>query len=86
MPPLANGPFAKRNGVHMTRRMSFALMFTLLSRNAFAQPRPGDEQWMRRFRDFVKIFNAFVEALNDRTFDVSRWRRMQSAWRELDVE
>jgi hypothetical protein len=70
----------------MTRRMSFALIFTLMSRNAFAQPKLGDEEWMRRFRDFVKIFNAFVEALNDGTFEVSRWRRMQSAWRELDVE
>jgi len=70
----------------MTRRMSFGLIFTLLSRNVFAQPKLGDEEWMRRFRDFVKIFNTFVEALNDGNFDVSRWRRMQSAWKELEVE
>jgi hypothetical protein len=66
--------------------MIFALIFTLLSKNALAQPKLGDQEWMRRFRDFVKIFNAFVEALNDGTFDVSRWRHMQSAWKELDVE
>lgn len=41
---------------------------------------------MRRSRDFVKIFNGFVEALNDGTFDVSKWRRMRSAWKELDVK
>jgi hypothetical protein len=61
--------------------MSLALIFTLLSRNSFGQPKLGDEEWMHRFRDFIKIFNAFVEALNEGTFDVSRWRRMQSAWK-----
>jgi hypothetical protein len=66
--------------------MSFALIFTLLSRNAFAQPKLGDPDWMRHFRDFVKIFNSFVETLNDGTFDVSKWHRMQRAWKELDVE
>jgi len=85
MPSPTNGPSQKERRA-ITRRMSFALIFTLFSRNAFAQPKLGDEEWMRRFRDFVKIFNAFVEALNDGTLDVSRWRRMQSAWRELDVE
>jgi hypothetical protein len=70
----------------MTRRMSFALIFTLLSRNVFAQPKLGDEEWMRRFRDFVRIFNTFVEALNDGNFDVSEWRRMQNGWKELEVE
>jgi hypothetical protein len=76
----------KRNAAQMTRRMSFALIFTLLSQRAFAQPKLGDEEWMRRFRDFVKMFNAFVEALNDGNFDVSRWRHMQSAWKGLEVE
>ena len=81
----ANGPEQEERRA-MTRRMSFALIFTLLSGNAFAQPKLGDEEWMRRFRDFVKMFNAFVEALNDGSFDVSKWRRMRSAWRELEVE
>lgn len=70
----------------MTRRMSFALIFTLLSQRTFAKPKLGDEEWMRRFRDFVKLFNAFVEALNDGAFDVSRWHRMQKAWKELEEE
>lgn len=71
MPSPANGP-SQKELCEMTRRMSFALICTLLSRNAFAQPKLGDQEWMHRFRDFVKIFNAFVEALNDGTFDVSR--------------
>lgn len=70
----------------MTRRMCLALIITLLPARAFPRPKLGDEDWMRNFRDFVKIFNAFVEALNDGTFDVSRWHRMQSAWKELDVK
>jgi hypothetical protein len=70
----------------MTRRMCFALIITLFPVPGFARSKLGDEDWMRRFRDFGKIFNGFVEVLNDGTFDVSRWRRMQSAWRELEVE
>jgi hypothetical protein len=69
----------------MTRRMCFALIITLFPVSAFPRSKLGDEDWMRHFRDFVKLFNAFVKALNDGTFDLSTWRRMQSAWKELDV-
>jgi CRISPR/Cas system-associated exonuclease Cas4 (RecB family) len=51
---------------------------------SWATPQLGDEEWMRRFRAFVKLFNAFVESLNDGKFDLSTWRRMRSAWMQLD--
>jgi hypothetical protein len=41
---------------------------------------------MRRFRLFVKAFNAFVEQLNEGNFDISTWHTMRRAWKELDTE
>jgi hypothetical protein len=67
-----------------TRRCWFALCLALVPSLAPAQPRLGDDEWMKRFRDFVKSFNEFVNALNDGSFDVSRWRRAQTDWRKLE--
>lgn len=30
-----------------------------------ARPKLGDEEWMRSFRSFVKLFNKFVDSLNE---------------------
>ena len=70
----------------VTRRMCFSLFAGLFTLPAFAQPKLGDEQWMRRFRVFVKSFNAFVERLNEGSFDVSTWDMMRRAWKELDAD
>jgi hypothetical protein len=62
-------------------------MFMLLSvvsvPHAEAHPRLGDDEWMERFRVFVKHFNAFVDSLNDGKFDMTTWRQMGEAWRLL---
>jgi hypothetical protein len=50
-----------------------------------SQPQLGDEEWMRRFRSFVKLFNAFVESLNEGRFDLATWQRMRDAWRKLEA-
>ena len=70
----------------LTRRTCFALFIGFVSLPGFARPRLGDEEWMRRFRAFVKVFNEFVEVLNDGKFDVSRWHAMHAAWKEFDTE
>lgn len=70
----------------LTRRMCFALFTAFFPVPVFARPRLGDEEWMRRFRAFVRTFNAFVEVLNDGKFDLSRWQTMRGAWKELDTE
>jgi hypothetical protein len=70
----------------VTRRMCFALLGAFFPVPVFARPRLGDEEWMRRFRAFVRTFNAFVEVLNDGKFDLSRWQTMRGAWKELDTE
>jgi hypothetical protein len=73
------------DAVHLTtRRGWFVLLLALLPKAAIAQPRLGDDEWMKRFRDFVKDFNSFVNALNDGSFDVSRWQRMRADWKQLE--
>jgi len=66
--------------------MWFAFLLSILPAPSFARPKLGDEEWMRRFRAFVKLFNVFVEALNDERFDLPTWQRMREAWRKLDDE
>jgi hypothetical protein len=70
----------------VTRRSCFALFATFVPVPVFARPKLGDEEWMRRFRAFVRTFNAFIEVLNDGKFDVSRRQTMRAAWKELDTE
>jgi hypothetical protein len=67
-----------------TRRRWFALLAVIVPMSLSAQPKLGDDEWMKRFRDFVRSFNAFVTTLNDGSFDLSRWQRMRSEWRRLD--
>ena|SRR5215469_16551689 len=72
---------------NMTRRLWFRFLlpiFTVLP--SWSQPRLGDEEWMRRFRSFVKLFNTFVESLNEEKFDFPTWQRMRDAWRKLEAE
>ena len=69
----------------IARRLCFAVMGTLIPRAAFARPNLGDKEWMRRFREFVKTFNAFLEVLNEGKFDVAKWNAIRAAWRDLDV-
>ncbi len=70
----------------LTRRLCFALLIALFPMPAFARPRLGDEEWMRRFRAFVRTFNAFIEALNDGKFDLLRWNALRTAWKEIDAD
>lgn len=67
----------------MTRRKCFGLVLALVPLQALAKQRLGDDEWMRHFRDFVKQFNAFVEALNDGRFDVATWGKMRLDWAKL---
>lgn len=70
----------------MTRRWWFMLPLLILPVPSWPHPRLGDEEWMRRFRAFVKLFNAFVEALNEQRFDLPTWQRMRDAWKRLEAE
>jgi hypothetical protein len=69
----------------ITRGMCFAVIVTLISGVAFARPNLGDKEWMRRFREFVKTFNSFLEVLNEGKFDVSKWNAIRGSWKDLDV-
>jgi len=65
--------------------MCFAAIVTCIYGTAFARPNLGDKEWMRRFRELVKAFNAFLEVLNEGKFDVAKWNAVCAAWKEVDV-
>jgi len=65
--------------------MCFAVIVALINKTAFARPTLGDKEWMRRFRELVKTFNAFLEILNEGKFDVSKWNAVRAAWKDVDV-
>jgi hypothetical protein len=63
-----------------------AVLMLLLPTRGLSKLRLGDDEWMRHFRDFVKAFNPFVEALNEGRFDFSLWVQMRARWKNLDVQ
>ena len=68
------------------RQVLFGLLLLLFPYRAAAQPKLGDEEWYRRFRAFVKDFNAFVNALNDGRLDLAIWRKMHETWKKMDCD
>jgi hypothetical protein len=67
-------------------RRNFVLALLVLAQPAFARVKLGDQEWLRRFRLFIKAFNEFVEALDDNKLDRGKWRRMQETWDDLDTD
>ena len=47
-------------------------------------PKLGDDEWFRQFHAFVRLFNNFVESLNDGKLDRSLWRQMHVAWQNMN--
>jgi hypothetical protein len=66
----------------ITQQMCLAFLMFLFPALGIAKPKLGDDEWMRRFRDFVKVFNPFVEGLNEGRFDFSLWAQMRARWKE----
>lgn len=69
----------------IARRMCIAVIGTFIYGTAFARPNLGDKEWMRRFRELVKAFNAFLEVLNEGKVDVAKWNAVRAAWKDVDV-
>ncbi len=69
----------------MTRRSIFALVLASEAATS-AHGRIGDAEWMASFREFIKAFNDFVEALDDNKLDLSKWERMRKTFHILEVE
>ena len=70
----------------ISRRLWWALLTPVMETQASARPRLGDQEWMRRFRVFVRAFNDFVDALDDNKLDRTRWARMCIAWDDLQTD
>ncbi len=65
----------------MGRRASFLLFATALHGFGASRPKLGDDEWMRKYRAFIKASNDFVIAINDDVFDRVKWERLKAAWR-----
>lgn len=64
----------------ISRRTLLSLPLVLLPKSAFGSHCSlGDDEWFQRFRAFVKVFNAFVNSLNDGKVDLHTWRDHQRA-------
>ena len=65
-------------------RACLVFLLTAFPFDVLARPKLGDEEWMRCFRALVKLFNNFVEPLNDgirhRNFE-----RMRADWTRVEV-
>jgi hypothetical protein len=61
----------------MTRRWFLGILLAILLSRVAARSNLGDENWLRSFRSFLKLFNSFVEQLNDGKFDLRTWQRMR---------
>jgi hypothetical protein len=68
-----------------TRRLCCMCSLGLLSRSVSRGTALGDAEWMRHFREFIRAFNAFVDALDDNRLDHSAWQRMRIIWKTLDI-
>jgi hypothetical protein len=69
----------------LTRRLFLVMAGMTAAGPVPAQAKFGDEEWMRRFKEFVKTFNDFVVALNDGRLDRGKWERMRTEWQRLEV-
>ncbi len=68
------------------RRLVLILASLVLEAQANARPKLGDDEWTRRFREFIKSFNAFVEALDDGKLDRAKWERIRVQFQQLEVD
>jgi hypothetical protein len=68
------------------RRLVLILASLVLEAQANARPKLGDDEWMRTFREFIKSFNAFVEALDDGKLDRVKWERMRVQFQQLEMD
>ena len=69
-----------------SRRICLPLCLLIFTSPTIAHVKPGDSEWMPRFRIFIKAFNEFVEALDDNRLDRAKWARMRTVWDDLEVD
>jgi hypothetical protein len=77
--------YGRDTEVPMNTRRTILISLPALARRATAQPKLGDEEWMRNYRDFVKASNEFVIAINDGIVDRKKWQRLRATWHEIDI-
>lgn len=82
MPLQHDATRSAESGISRLRRrplLSLSVLALPLSATA-AQCKLGDDGWFRRFRVFVKLFNAFVESFYDGKVNISIWREMRESY------